>query len=66
MTDSSYDDFDNDGIQRGHLTIVECDCDEAIGMEITNGLSIRIESDIWEKSQVICNILSNDKNRGCH
>ena len=64
MNDSSYDDFDNDGIQRGHLTIVECDCDEAIGMAITNGLSISIESDVWEKSQVICTIPSNDKIEG--
>lgn len=56
----SYDDFGNDGIQRGYLKIVECDCDEAIGMAITNGLSISIESDVWDKSQVICTLPSPD------
>jgi hypothetical protein len=60
MVDDSDDNLGNEGINSGDLKIVECDCDEAIGMAITNGLCINIERDVWEKSQMRCTIEEND------
>ncbi len=60
IIDDSDDNLGNKGVNSGDLKIVECDCDEAIGMAITNGLCINIERDVWEKSQLRCTIEEND------
>ena len=52
--DDSDDNLGNHGILSGDLKIIECDCDEAIGMAIANDLDISIEIDVWEKSQLLC------------
>jgi len=46
------DDYGNIGIKKGEVMIVECDCDEAIGMALTCGLSITIDKSEWEKSKI--------------
>lgn len=48
----------NDELIGGDVIIVECDCDEAIGMAITCGLTVCIEHTIWDQAQVSCRMLS--------
>ena len=58
MMNDSDDDLGNEGITGGKVIVVECDCDEAIGIALTCGLSISVSSDIWSTSQFNC-VVSN-------
>jgi len=49
--DDEDDDYGNDGLKKGQVTIVECDCDEAIGMALTCNLDVLVERAAWEKVQ---------------
>ena len=51
-----YNDYEEDlgnEILGGETMIVECDTDEAIGVALACGVSIKVESDIFERSTVI-------------
>jgi len=60
VMEDSDDDLGNNGIKSGEVLVVECDSDEAIGMALTCGLDLSLESDVWEKSQVACTVSEND------
>lgn len=49
--DDEDDDYGNDGLKKGEVTIVECDCDEAIGMALTCNLDVLVEIAAWEEIQ---------------
>jgi len=48
----SKDDYGSDGIKGGESFIVECDCDEAIGIAITCGLGVGVERSVWDNVQI--------------
>jgi len=62
--EDNYDDLGNDGIKSGNFIVVECDCDEAIGMALTCGLNVYLEPNIWAESKVDCHlpVQTDDKN----
>jgi hypothetical protein len=49
-----YDeDFGNEGVKGGEIMIVECDGDEAIGLSLTYGVPLKVESEIFDLASVL-------------
>jgi len=48
------------GIKAGKVFVVECDCDEAIGMALTCGLGVGVERDVWERAQTMVRLKMKD------
>ena len=62
--DDSDDNFGNLGIKKGEAIIVECDCDEAIGMALCLDLRISLDEAEWQKSQLNHVAIFQQKNVG--
>jgi len=50
--DDGYD-YGNRGVREGKVFVVECDCDEAIGMAMACGVELGVEGDVWEKARTV-------------
>jgi hypothetical protein len=48
---NDYDeDFGNEGVKAGEIIVVECDCDEAIGVALAHNVPLKVESAIFERA----------------
>jgi len=46
-------DYGSRGVREGKIFVVECDCDEAIGMAMACGLGLGVERNVWEKAKTM-------------
>lgn len=47
------EEYGNEGVQGGETMIVECDSDEAIGVALSFGVPLKVESDIFERAAIL-------------
>lgn len=62
--EDAMNDFGNDGIKKGEIFIVECECDEAIAMALTCNLCIYMDRTDWETSFISSKLEFDTKNNG--
>lgn len=62
--EDTMNDFGNEGIKKGEVFIVECDCDEAIAMALTCNLNIYMDRTEWETSCISAKLEFETKSYG--
>jgi hypothetical protein len=54
--DDSSNDLGNPNVTGGTTIVVECDADEAISMALACGLPVKVETDLFERANVMCKL----------
>lgn len=60
QVDDEEEDFGNPDGEGGETMLVECDADEAVGVALAYDIPIRLESQIWERSNMFATLVPGE------